>query len=466
MTTADTRGPRTAASSDSSSRSEVSPNSASAAGSLALDLRSDSPARVHPSGFSALLATQFFGAANDNILKGLLGFAVAAGGIWSASLGDGGQGWVGLCLTLPFIAFSGWGGQIADRMSKRDLAVGLKVAEVAVVMVAGLAFLAGNEWIAVASMVLMATQSAFFGPAKYGVIPELVRPARLSGANGTINLFTNLAIIAGTVVAGPVYDAFAPESGAGEGLPWLPAVVLIAVAVLGVVASLGLPRLRAATPGLRFDWNPVGTYWRSLRSMAGGPLLAVTGAWSFFYLIGMLVLLILPDYKDLLGTSASVAANLLGVVAISIGVGSVIAGLVSGSKVRPGLAPWGAMGMAVSMTALAFSPRDPITVGVLLVPVGIAAGFYIVPLQTMLQKLSPEESRGRFLGTANAVSFVASSFASLVFLACRRGGMPADRIFLVAAAAALLAAAGFGLWWIREGRNQCAGLLSANPADS
>ena len=231
---------------------------------------------------------------------------------------------------------------------------------------------------------------------------------------------------------------------------------MIAVSIFGVVASLGIPRLRAANPDLRFDWNPVGTYWRSLREMSRGPLLAVTLAWSFFYLLGMLVLLILPDYKDLLGTSAAVAANLLGVVAIAIGVGSMAAGIVSGSRVRPGLAPLGALGMAISMAVLAFAPRDATTIGVLLVPLGIAAGFYIVPLQTMLQQFSPDASRGRFLGTANAVSFVASSLASLVFLACRRAGMDADSVFLVAAGGALLAATGFGWWWLAIGRRSVA----------
>lgn len=421
-----------------------------------------SPSSIHPSGFSALIVTQFFGAANDNIMKGVLAFAVAAGGVWASSLGDGGQGWVGLCLTLPFIAFSGWAGQIADRTSKRDLTVGLKIAEVGVVAVAAAAFLLGSVWLAVFAMVLLATQSAFFGPAKYGMIPEVVRDARLSGANGTINLFTNLAIIAGTVAAGPIYDAFAPDSDAARGgLAWLPGAALLAVAVLGVVASLGLPRLRAATPDLRFDWNPVGTYWRSLREMARGPLLAATFAWSFFYLIGMLVLLILPDYKDLLGTSAAVAANLLGVVAIAIGVGSLLAGVLSGRSIRPMLVPIGGLGMAISMTALAFAPRDAVTVGVLLLPLGLAAGFYIVPLQAMLQKLSPQECRGRFLGTANAISFVASSGGSVVFLVCRRSGLPADRVFLVAAGASLVAAIGIALWWWRVGRLQCEGRLSA-----
>ena len=451
----DERGSRASSANEATSHARSSSESMAASSSADGAMWRASPSAIHPSGFSALIVTQFFGAANDNILKGVLGFAVASGGIWAASLGEGGQGWVGLCLTLPFILFSGWAGQIADRFGKRDLTVGLKVGEVGVVAVAGVAFLAGSVWLAVFAMVLMAAQSAFFGPAKYGMIPEVVRASRLSGANGTINLFTNLAIIAGTIAAGPVYDAYAPLD-ADASLAWLPGAAMIAVSIFGVVASLGIPRLRAANPDLRFDWNPVGTYWRSLREMSRGPLLAVTLAWSFFYLLGMLVLLILPDYKDLLGTSAAVAANLLGVVAIAIGVGSMAAGIVSGSRVRPGLAPLGALGMAISMAVLAFAPRDATTIGVLLVPLGIAAGFYIVPLQTMLQQFSPDASRGRFLGTANAVSFVASSLASLVFLACRRAGMDADSVFLVAAGGALLAATGLGWWWLAIGRRSVA----------
>lgn len=417
-------------------------------------------------GFVALLATQFLGAANDNVMKGVLGFAVAAGGVWSGALGPGGQGWVGLCLTLPFILFSGFGGALADRLSKRDLTVWLKVAEVAICLLAAWAFAAGLVWVAVLSMILMATQSAFFGPAKYGMIPELVRDERLSAANGTINLLTNLAIIVGTIAAGPVYDVFAPDGGAPPpGSSWLPGIVMLALAAPGVATALAIPRLRAMAPGLVFEWNPFGTYWRSLREMRRGPLLAVTGAWSFFYLLGMLVLLILPDYRDLLGVSAAVAARLLGVVAISIGVGSVIAGLASGAVVRPGLAPFGALGMSLSMVALGLAPRDPITVGVLLVPLGISAGFYIVPLQAMLQRLSPEESRGRFLGTANAVSFVASSLASLLFLGCRHAGLDADRVFLVGALVALVAAAGVGAWWWTIGRRETAGRLGPASVD-
>ncbi len=77
-------------------------------------------------GFLALIVTQFFGAVNDNILKGVLTYMVIQG-IWEGDLGKGGQGYVGLCFTLPFIVLSGYGGQFADRNSKRYVSVLVKV---------------------------------------------------------------------------------------------------------------------------------------------------------------------------------------------------------------------------------------------------------------------------------------------------------------------------------------------------
>jgi MFS family permease len=334
--------------------------------------------------------------------------------------------------------------------------------------------------VALSTLLMMAVQSAFFGPAKYGMIPELVRGRRLSGANGVMNLLTNLAIIAGTVAAGPIYDRYAPPAASPEPTSpapldptvaasapepqlLLPGAIMLLLALLGFAASLLIPRLRAALPTLHFDRNPFATYIASLREMGRGPLIATSLAWAFFYMIGMLVLLILPDYRDLLGITAESAAQLLGIVAIAIGVGSLLAGLVSGAKIRPALAPLGALGMAGSMLALGLAPRDHTTVALLLLPLGLFAGFYIIPLQAMLQRLSPKERRGRFLGTANAISFLCSTLGSGLFLLCRRGGMEADRVFLVGAALALLAAIGVGAWWWLIGKRQVGTQLDPTP---
>ncbi|MCB1036409.1 MAG: DUF503 family protein, partial [Acidobacteria bacterium] len=75
-------------------------------------------------------------------------------------------------------------------------------AEIGIAAVGFSGFLAGNLWITLFAMLLLAIQSSFFGPAKYGMIPELVGDRDLSQANGTINMATNIAVIAGTLAAG------------------------------------------------------------------------------------------------------------------------------------------------------------------------------------------------------------------------------------------------------------------------
>jgi MFS family permease len=402
-------------------------------------------------GFVSLLVTQFFGAANDNILKQVLTFMVATG-IWARALGEGGQAYVALCLTLPFILLSGFAGQVADRYSKQRVMLGVKIAEIPIVAVAAAGLWFQNLWVTLAAFLLMAIQSAFFGPAKYGVLPELVETADLSRANGTLNMLTNLAIILGVTVAGPMTDLYFPKSAAASGAAaepvlWAPGALLLGVALLGLVAVLFMPPLKAADPTLRYRWNPLATYLPALREMAAGPLLIIALAWAFFYLIGMMALLILPEYESILGISYRENGYLLGMLGVAIGLGSVMAGLISGRHIKPRLIPVGAVGMTVFCALLGLVPPAFWSVGLMLFGLGVFAGFYIVPLQALLQKLSPDAERGRFLGTANALSFCFSSVGAVLYwLAANRLEMPPNRVF---AFCGLLAALGTGFALIR-----------------
>jgi nitrate/nitrite transporter NarK len=76
---------------------------------------------------------------------------------------------------------------------------------------------------------------------------------------------------------------------------------------------------------------------------------------------------------------------------------------------------------------------------------GLVAGFYIIPLQSMLQMLAPDESRGRCLGTANGMSFMMAALGSAMFLALRNAGMDSNRIFAVLGALCVVAAV--ITWW-------------------
>lgn len=402
-------------------------------------------------GFASLLVVQFFGAANDNILKQVLIFMVGTG-IWKAALGEGSEGIIALFLTVPFILLSGFAGQFADRHSKRRVIRIVKIVEIPVALLALVGLWTGSLPLTLAAFTLLAIQSTFFGPAKYGVIPELVGEGDLSRANGTLNMLTNVAIIAGTLAAGPVCDAYFPGgTGAeGPGIAWLPGVVLLVVAIVGLVSTLALPPLAPQDPTLTYTWNPFSTYVKTIRQMARGPLLLVAGAWSFFYLVGMMAILILPQYSDVLSITYTRTSYLIGLMGISIGVGSVAAGLISGHHIEPRLIPVGAVGMTVFFFLLGAVAPTYWGVAAFLSGAGIFAGFYIVPLQALLQKLSPADARGRYLGTANAMSFVASTVGSIVLVVARSWfGLEPNRVFLVCAA---IAALGTGLLLLKMRR--------------
>ncbi|MCA9214870.1 MAG: MFS transporter, partial [Planctomycetales bacterium] len=320
----------------------------------------------------------------------------------------------------------------------------VKIVEIPIAIVAFIGFYTHNLWLTLGALLLLAVQSSFFGPAKYGVIPDIAEDEDLSIANGLMNMFTNVAIIIGSLVAGPLSDAFHPkpaeDGSVAEAVLWAPGVGLVAVAIAGLISVIAFPKVPAANPTLKFDWNPFKTYIESIRVMAKGPLLAVVLAWSGFYMIGMMALLILPEYQQILDVKYTQTSYLLGVLGIAIAIGSVSAGKLSANKIQPWLIPTGAIGMTAAFSLLGILPPSYMQVAVLIFAAGVFAGFYIVPLQALIQLLAPDEERGRIIGTSGAISFCFSSAGSAVFWIAKNPlGISANRIFLICA---VLAAVG------------------------
>ncbi|MDG2222752.1 MAG: MFS transporter [Rubripirellula sp.] len=428
-------------------------------------------------GFMSLVATQFFGAMNDNILKGVLTFMVI-NGLWSGSLGPGGQGIVSMCFTIPFILLSGYAGQVADRFSKRTVTFWVKSLEIPIAVLAGIGFYTNNLWITLAALVALTCQSAFFGPAKYGMILEFVGDRDLSRANGTINMMTNLAVIVGTLLAGFVSDRYSPQPVENVITPaavsWLPGAAMVGVAIVGLVAALFMTPLKAGDRALKWDLNPFTTYLETIREMARGRLLMVMMAWGYFYMLAWIALMILPEYTDVLAIDRAEASVLMGVMGIAIGLGCAVAGLISGHRIEPRLVPVGAVGMVVFFALLGavppvmpdYSPMVRVAlsnVAFFVLGAGFFAGFYIVPLQALLQKLSPDDERGRFLGTANAVSFTFLTVGALIYWVIRPGFGEAPQHIFYVSSVLMAVGAGFFLWRLRgtgvmvTGRDEAAG---------
>src|SRR5213596_751559 len=207
--------------------------------------------------FWFLIFTQFQGAFNDNAYK----FLVI---LWIASLGlrqdarDRLVLVVGALFALPFILFSMAGGYLADRYSKRSVTIGTRASEILVMLVAIAGLSLNSLPHALAAVFLLSAQSAFFGPSKYGLLPELLPEKRLSWGNGILELGTFVAIITGCGVGALLYSGF-KDRQARSG------VVLIVLAVLGLLFSIGITRVPAADPKRKFRANFLTDLWGQIQ---------------------------------------------------------------------------------------------------------------------------------------------------------------------------------------------------------
>ena len=213
--------------------------------------RSKGPVPNWRLGFWSLIVTQFQGAFNDNALKWLVSFMVLAMGLEQDRRDLLFVLVVPLLFSVPFLLFSMTGGYLADRFSKRSVTTGLKIMEIAVMVLALGGLAANNLAVSAAAVFLVSTQAALFGPSKYGLLPELLPEDRLSWGNGVLELGTLLAGIAGTVAGGLLASAFRGRQA------WSGAIFIF-LAGLGLMTSLGISRVHAANPAKQFRLNLAG----------------------------------------------------------------------------------------------------------------------------------------------------------------------------------------------------------------
>ena len=365
-------------------------------------------------GFWALFVTQFQGAFSDNLYRTLAMF-LFIGMALPPFAGDSRElrmAAVGALFALPFILFSMAGGYLADRFSKRSVAIGTKFAEIAIMVLALFALAGNHPFLLLATVFLMGTQSAFFGPTKYGLLPELLPEKKLSWGNGLLELGTFLAIVGGTIGGGWLFEVFTGSH------VWTGAI-LVALAVLGTGWSLGITRVPAADPAKRWRANFLGDLWGQLRTIRRDRVLAlaVIGNTYFFFLGALIQQYTIYAYgKDLLGLSeGEITAYLMSAVALGIGVGSVAAGYLSGNKIEYGLVPFGSLGMTTLGAFLALPGRSLAGVICGLALYGFFAGFFIVPIAALIQHRPDRKEKGAVIAASNLLSFAGIFIAAGVF---------------------------------------------------
>jgi MFS family permease len=382
------------------------------------------------SGFWALIAVQFQGAFSDNALKWLVSFLVldsalskARRDLWFILI-------VPLLFAIPFLLFSIPGGYFADKYSKRTVTLWTKVFELGVMGLATFALASNRLDIAGAALFLACTQGAIFGPTKYGLLPELLPLAKLSWGNGIIELGTLLAAISAALAGGFLAQNF-------HGRQVWSGVIFLALTLLGLLTSLGISKVPAADPTRRFDWNVPAEFFHEVRRMrADATLWTAVVANTFFWFLGSLLLLNIVLYAtDILHVDDPHSSYLLAALSLGIGIGSFLAGFASGKKIEPGMILPGLGGILLMAALLSRPGISYLAVLVQLALLGVAGGFFVVPVNALIQQRPRPEEKGRAIAVANLLSFVGVALQPLAQYAMLRLGHPdPSRVFLIAAA--------------------------------
>ena len=380
--------------------------------------------RIWTPGFISLLITNWLTVVNDNVFRWLV---IGIGKDYYGAEQQGNVLMAGtVCFVLPFLLFPSIAGYLADRFSKRNVIVACKFAEIVVMSVGVVAINFEMRELLFVTVFLMGAQSALFAPAKVGIMPEMFNAKQISTANGWFNLASLTATIVGMAVGRQLKDL----SGINgvEDL-WISATTLIGIAVLGFFASVFIPRIVAANKTRRFPWNVFSETYLNLKYLVGmGQLFRVGMGIVFFWSIGAFAQLNIDQFADESGSLFEVdCVPLLVSMVLGVGVGSVLAGYLSGGRIELGIVPWASIGIVFFCVLMFLAPGPFInldgnssTIGwvyscVCLALLGISAGLFDVPLAAYMQHKSPVETRGVILSANNFFIFAGIMLTALLY---------------------------------------------------
>ncbi len=365
--------------------------------------------------FIGLIVAQFLAGFNDQAIHAASMFYAIHQGILTEAQAIS---LMPILFYAPWAIFCTLAGYLADRFSKTYTLVLWKVAEIFIALVALGGFYVGSvlhqpmgAWMVLATVFMMGTHAAFFAPAKYGAMPEILQPHVLSRGNGILESTTFLAAILGTV-AGGLLSFFLRDRE-----PWI-GVVLLILALCGAAASFMIAYLPPANPCRAFPRNLFKPLFENLGTLLRSKplILSVLGIAFFIFMVSYMRAAMYMHGQtrnprwDEFKTSLVVAT-----VALGVGLGAPLAGFLSGGKVELGLVPLGTLGMAGALVVAALAMENTAALVVVLVALGFCSGFYMVPLYTLLQHRAPKSSKGDMIATSNFINVTGAIAASVLF---------------------------------------------------
>lgn len=405
--------------------------------------------------FLPLFLTQFLGAFNDNLFKSaiaaLITFKLASTlEIDSQLLVTASTG----VFILPFFLFSATAGQLAEQYEKSRLIQYTKLLELTLALLATAGFYLNNVWFLFAVLFLLGTQSTFFGPLKYSILPAHLAEDELIGGNGLIAMGTFVSILIGTIAGSLLIT-----QGYGEALV---SCLLVSLALIGWAASRFIPESQPDSQHFKVNPNFVTETWKMMKHASGRreiilPMLGVSWLW----LVGATYLTQFFNYgRDVIGGNEQVVTLFLAAFTLGVALGAMLCNRLVKGEITAKYVPLGALGMSLFAidlyyTGTQLSPRPAELMNAaqflgdwlhcrILIDIALLAvcgGIYSVPLYSLIQNRSEPSHRSRniaALNILNALFMVISSAFAYVML---HFGFTIPDIFLAIALLNLLVAA-------------------------
>ena len=322
-----------------------------------------------------------------------------------------------LLLALPLILFAPTAGWLSDRYSKRSIIIWCSLMQFFGMVVITACFYFNWFWAATFTFFLLATQATFFGPAKGGIVKELVGEQRLSWANSWVQSTGLLAIVIGPWLGGALFKWTAPHfPGEPQMAAFWPSAGLALAAIVPVILAIRMRR----TPSHSQEpprWSLLWEHFFHLKDLLSVRRLRLSAfGVSFFWFSATLLALLLIQVAQTMTPDQSAHAALGGYLMIWIGLGiaagSVIVGLVSTDKIELGLIPLGGLGMAFGsmMAALPTVQLGGVFFIAMLFFIGVSSAVFLVPLNAYLQDSVEPAKRGRQLAAAGLLDSLGMFF--------------------------------------------------------
>lgn len=320
---------------------------------------------------------------------------------------------VNALILLPFIMLFTPSGYLADKYPKNRVMRVSAWFALGITLLITLSYYQGWFWFGFSMTFLLALQSALYSPAKYGFIKELMGKRGLTKGNAAVQSVTMFSILAATFFFSILFETCLSGmtwESKDELLTFIAPVgwVLVGLTLLEIFYAYRLPEKTQTNQKMQFQWSDYfrgKTQRRNLRLVYRHPViwLSIVGL-SAFWAISQVMLATYPEFakSHLMMTNTAELQGLMALAGIGIMIGSFIAGKLSSDHIETRLIPFGAFGISVALVL--FVLLDSIVLqGLNFLFLGVMGGFFIVPLNALIQQHAYDKQLGRVLASNNLI---------------------------------------------------------------